>query len=84
MQGGQGGDDTLVLTSRPLSFGVLVGDSQFMGRSSSGGNDSLRGGDGADELYGDARDYSPAAPGAITGGRDVLTDGNVEVTTTPQ
>jgi Ca2+-binding RTX toxin-like protein len=66
-----GGDDILTVTSS----GFLVGDALFLTGASQGGNDILNGGNGNDNLYGDAYSYSPSSLGSITGGTDTLNGG---------
>lgn len=72
----RGGNDTLTVVDlhgnlHYYSF-LMVGDAFSMSGNAHGGNDVLTGGSYADILVGDARHYYPAAPGSITGGRDVL------------
>jgi len=72
----RGGNDTLTVVDLNgnlhfYSF-LLIGDVDSMFGNAQGGNDVLTGGSYVDMLIGDARTYEPAAPGAITGGRDIL------------
>ncbi|MDF0517993.1 hypothetical protein P0R31_12195 [Bradyrhizobium yuanmingense] len=72
----RGGNDTLTVVDLHgnlhfYSF-LMVGDAFSMFGNAHGGNDVLTGGSHADILVGDARHYYPAAPGSITGGRDIL------------
>ncbi|UPJ67269.1 hypothetical protein [Bradyrhizobium sp. 191] len=72
----RGGNDTLTIVDLHgnlhfYSF-LLIGDVDSMSGNAQGGNDVLAGGSYVDMLMGDARTYDPAAPGSITGGRDIL------------
>lgn len=72
----RGGNDTLTVVDlngnlHYYSF-LMIGDAYSMSGNAGGGNDVLTGGSYADNVVGDAWYYDPAAPGSITGGRDVL------------
>lgn len=72
----RGGNDTLTVVDLHgnlhfYSF-LLIGDADSMFGNAQGGNDVLTGGSYVDMLMGDARTYDPAAPGSITGGKDIL------------
>ncbi|WP_128924857.1 calcium-binding protein [Bradyrhizobium guangxiense] len=74
----KGGDDVLTAKLAGLytdAVAQMYGDAPTMAGHSHGGNDVLNGGVGRDFMYGDARSYEPAAPGAITGGVDTLNGG---------
>ncbi|MBR0741511.1 hypothetical protein JQ581_31720 [Bradyrhizobium liaoningense] len=72
----RGGNDTLTVLdlSGHLNYEsfTMIGDAYSMSDNAHGGNDVLTGGSYADYVVGDALHYTPAAPGSITGGRDVL------------
>ncbi|MCA6121747.1 hypothetical protein J6500_07525 [Bradyrhizobium sp. WSM 1704] len=71
-----GGNDTLTVVDLSGHFNyesfTMIGDAYTMSGSAHGGNDIVAGGAYADYIVGDALHYNPAAPGSITGGRDVL------------
>ncbi|MBB4366735.1 hypothetical protein GGD65_007809 [Bradyrhizobium sp. CIR18] len=71
-----GGNDTLTVVDLSGHFNyesfTMIGDAYSMSGSARGGNDVLTGGSYGDYVAGDALHYSPAAPGSITGGRDIL------------
>ncbi|BBO03808.1 MULTISPECIES: calcium-binding protein [Bradyrhizobium] len=74
----RGGDDILIaaVAGNPDSTSIaLVGDASQMSGNAQCGNDTLYGSDRGDWMYGDARIYTPAAAGSITGGRDLLNGG---------
>lgn len=75
----RGGDDNLTVVdlSGHLNYEsfTMIGDAYSMSGSAHGGNDVLTGGSYADYVVGDALHYTPAAPGSITGGRDILNGG---------
>ncbi len=71
-----GGNDTLTVVDLSGQFNydsfTVIGDAYSMSGSAHGGNDALTGGSYADYLAGDALHYNAAAPGSITGGKDIL------------